>query len=76
MWGLTRRSAQLLRRVEALLPAHLAIGGGAGRIQALSVVVSGGQLHVAALADPQWCCPPTYPAPKPCPMSAHGCTRN
>ena len=52
MWGLTRRSAQLLRRVEALLPAHLAIGGGAGRIQALSVVVSGGQLHVAALADP------------------------
>ncbi|WP_432537998.1 hypothetical protein [Kineococcus arenarius] len=52
MWGLTRRAGQLLRRVDAVLPAHLAIGGDAGRIQALSVVVSGEQLHAAALADP------------------------
>ncbi|WP_432573138.1 hypothetical protein [Kineococcus sp. SYSU DK005] len=53
MWGLTRRSAQLLHQVDAVLPAHLAIGGDAGRIQALSVVLSGEQLHAAALADPR-----------------------
>ncbi|WP_432489652.1 DUF4240 domain-containing protein [Kineococcus sp. SYSU DK018] len=53
MWGVTRRAGQLLRRVDAVLPAHLAIGGDAGRIQALSVVVSGERLYAAALADPE-----------------------
>ncbi|WP_345711897.1 hypothetical protein [Kineococcus glutinatus] len=52
MWGVTRRSGRLLRRVDQVLPAHLAISGDSGRIQALSVVLSGEQVYTAALADP------------------------